>query len=97
MTGFCIITKYHGPAGRKGARVSATTSDNRPGTNRPDRAWVGYNHGTPWAAHYEVARKLAQRIGAHGDWYAVGATAKGYIFARPGVNADPAFSVNSMG
>lgn len=77
-----IITKFHGPTNRLGARISATTATPRPSTGRPDRLYISYDHKI-WGEenHAIAAMALARTLNISGKWRS-GSILNGYIFIR---------------
>lgn len=78
-----IETRYIGPTNTRGSRVVAETTDVRPSTGRKDRLSL------PWAQnanssenHAGAAEALARKLELAGNWYLVGETGRGYLWAR---------------
>lgn len=57
-----IVTRYHGPGNRVGARISATA--------KAGRVYLSYDHAASADAnHRSAAKELADRYGWAGNWH----------------------------
>ncbi len=73
-----IVTKYHGPTDRRGARISARRGDHQPGDTV---VWLPFNYAAnSEERHRAAAVVFCDRHGWASDWLVAGEMRDGYVF-----------------